>query len=64
MFEGLMSVPRVSMVYECYEERLTSVYDLPAVEIRQTMQDALSNLAKNLLACSAPELLDFSVDRV
>ena len=42
----------------------TSMDDLPAVEVCQTVQDSFSNLAQDLLACPSAQLLYLSVDAI
>lgn len=66
MLEGLISVESVRHLIgaRLVVIMLTSVNDLPAVEVGQSVKHALCNFAKDLLSSSSSKLLDLLVDTV
>ena len=62
--EGLMSDIVSEIRPIPLAERLTSVYDLSAVQVRQAVQHTFSDLAQDLLARSSTQFLDLAVNAV
>ena len=64
MLEGLISGYGQQPLANPRRLELTSVNNLPAVEVGETVQHTFRYLPKHLLSSPSAKLLDFAIDRV